>query len=107
MGPSGSGKARRFNDTENNINANGGTVDFNTNGLSSSAILLGKNVTINTNNLGNHPVEITLTSLDLTDPTVTSDILQDIAGGYITQSTGAPFQVNGSGVATSGTILHH
>ena len=81
---------------ENKIYANGGTVDFYNNNLSPGAISLGKNVTINAYQQG----VIVLTSLDLTDPTVTSEILQDISGGYITGT----LTVNGSGVGVSGNF---
>jgi YVTN family beta-propeller protein len=83
---------------QNNVNANGGSVDFYTNTLPASALALGKNVTINANHAP-APL-IVLDSLDLTDPTVTSDIQHDISAGYITGT----LVVNGSGVGVSGNF---
>ncbi|MBX9878540.1 MAG: hypothetical protein K2Y22_08795 [Candidatus Obscuribacterales bacterium] len=81
------------NAPDNTVNAPGTTVVFDAPG--SAAITMNGNVQINS-----VPV-ITLTSLDLTDPTVTSDILALIAQGDI----GGNLIVNGSGVATGGSIV--
>ena len=83
---------------QNFINANGGSVDFYSNTLPASAVSLGKNVTINANQ--KQAAMIVLDSLDLTDPTVTSDIIHDISSGYISGT----LVVNGSGVGVSGNF---
>ena len=78
----------------NTVNANGTQVVFSA--PNSSAISMGGNVTIN-NSIA---LEITLNSLDFTDPAVTSAVLQDITGGYIIGT----LTVNANGVATGGNV---
>ena len=93
---------------KNNINANGGTVDFYTNGLPASAISLGKNVIINANQLPT-PGLIVLNSLDLTNQTVINDVMHDLSGGYITGSltdSGSGLSGNFTITATSGVLAY-
>ena len=80
----------------NNVNADGGIVTFNTGSLSSSAITLGGSVTINSTT-GSQ----LLTSLDFTNPAVTSQVLNLQA----TSRAGGSLTVNGSGVATGGNAI--
>ena len=82
----------------NSVNADGGTVIFNTNNSANTAILLNGGATINATAVqtGGGP----LNSLDLTNPSVTSEIESLIGGGLI----GGSLTLNSSGAATGGTI---
>ncbi|MBX9879478.1 MAG: hypothetical protein K2Y22_13540 [Candidatus Obscuribacterales bacterium] len=80
----------------NNVNANGGIVIFNTGSRPASAINLGGSVTVNSTT-GSQ----LLTSLDLTDPAVTSQIINL----QTTFRAGGTLTVNGGGVATGGNAI--
>ncbi len=85
--------------TQNTVTADGGNVIFNTASLASSAITLDGDVTINAT-AAPHGSTGPLGSLDLTDPSITSQILALIAGTTITGT----LDVDEFGVATGGNI---